>query len=71
MDLKIFTLYENQQNLFHRIPMSKQPKITKMVRVLNWKSMTLFILFLCFIFLLVIGILEGDTDLIRLESSSL
>jgi len=51
--------------------MSKQPKITKMVRELNWKSMTLFILFLCFIFLLVIGILEGDTDLIRLESSSL
>ena len=71
MYLKIFTLYENQQYIFNRIPMSKRPISEKIMHSLNRQSVTFFILFLGFILFLVVGILEGDIDLIRLESSSL
>ena len=71
MYLKIFTLYQNKRRLFDRIPMRKRPISEKIMHSLDKQTLTIFVLFLCFILLLVVGILGGDIDLIRLESSSL
>ena len=71
MYLKIFTLYQNKRRLFDRIPMSKRLTSEKIMHSLDKQTLTIFVLFLCFILLLVVGILGGDIDLIRLESSSL